>query len=271
MDEDKKGYVYTYNNAISTDDYPKGQYLDGYALLASLSSVITGTTNSVSNATGESGYSHGLAVRLADLGNYVWHTSDNGVTDEDNTYFPNYISYRNDDGYSWQHSNNLMSESVGGYAKTNYRQSTSYPAFYQCWQRTEALPTASGATDHWFLPTIRQWAIVYDVAGIKLGKAFRLSSYYSYTNSWCSWTGNTNNANDVIKHFDSMFTKVGGNALNEHGNYYWSSSESQYYANAWYYYVWAITKYASSSNHTFYIHGGHNKTNSIYVRPFYAF
>ena len=267
VDGNKNGYVYTYNSSISNIDYNRGQYLDGYALLASLSSVMSGTLNGLPKATGESGKTHGLAVRLANLGNYAWHTSDNNQTDENDTYFPNYYSYHNSVGYQ---NNEIMSESPGGYAKTYYYgQSTAYPAFYNCWQNTEALPTASGATDHWFLPTIRQWAIVYDMAGIKSGKTFRASNYYSITNSWCSWTGNNGNANDVIKYFDDMFVNTGGTNLNI-GNYFLSSSESQYYANAWYYYVYGFYPYQSGGN-GLYINCVLSKSSVYPVRPFYAF
>lgn len=265
VDEDKKGYVYTYNNAISTDDYPKGQYLDGYALLASLSSVtgMSGTINNLPKATGESGKTHGLAVRLVDIGNYAWRASDsNSQNNENDSYFYNYYSYNNSIGYL---TNEIMSESPGGYAKTNYIQSTSYPAFYQCWQRTEALPTASGATDHWFLPNIRQWSIVLDVAGIKANKSFRASNYLSYA-SFCSWAS-SENAKDVVDYFFKMFTNVGGNAM-VGNNYYWSSSESQYFSNGWYYYGYGFYPNTGSG---LYIHCSLGKTSAYPIRPFYAF
>lgn len=268
VDGNKNGYVYTYNSSISNIDYNRGQYLDGYALLAS----VAGMTG-ISNPTGESGYTHGLAIMCVDIGSALWHTSDDSQTNESSLYFPNYTAYNYNISNVWATGDGVMSEAIGGYAKTSYRQHTSYPAFKNCWDRTEALPTASGSTDHWFLPTLRQWAIAIDVSGVKTGKKFRMTNYYNTSPvQWNKWPSTTDDAHLVGQYFTAMFSNVGGRFYNSN-NTFWTSSESVYYANSstTYYYAWAIQNYSNIDGYGFLTHGGYGKTNKYYIQPFYAF
>ena len=228
-----------------------------------LSNFIGGGTASamiayVGSSTGErssTGYTHGLAIALTTFTS-PWKAFSNSsyASDESDTYFPNKGTTPT--------MSNLLSETYGGFEKTQYlvtqRSSSAdaYPAANYCWNYST--PKPSGASN-WFLPTMSQWAIIYDTAASKGGYVYRMSQYRDYTN-FGNWTNNYNNSDDVRKYLDTTLENCGGSNIYV-GNYYATTTEANA-SNIWVLY--------QSPGSGFYILS-YSKTGGCAVRPFYAF
>ena len=230
-----------------------GNFLPNGTASAMIAYIGSGTVES-------SPYNHGLAIAMSNLSNtYAWGGSTaSGSNTDEQSYFTNYSSSNT--------ATDLMNESSGGYAKTKYlmenRSSSpsAFPAFYYCWNNSTVRP--SGASK-WFLPSLRQWGIIYDAAAAKAGYAYRMSQYSSAT-GWSGWTQNYNNAYNVAYYMDNtVLTNAGANKLDV-GNHYVTSTE---YNSGNY---WSFFPYTYNSNYGFYIYW-QAKATAVAVRPFYAF
>ena len=220
----------------------------------------------VGSGTSESSpYNHGLAISAADcFTGYYWSS---GNWQETNTTYGNTATYFPQIN-SGNVSSQWMSENKGGYEKTKWVADgksqggsiDNYPAFKQCWNHSRVRPTGAS---NWFLPSARQFGIIFDYAASRISNSYRMTSYYgTIGNSWGAWTVSysENNPGTITTSLNTTFSNAGVPTI-MNINYFMTSTMYDG-SNYWIFYPHTSNGYLWSTS---------NKQTSYYIRPFYAF
>lgn len=239
---------------------PNTTYVSNFA-----SGTVSAMIAYIGSGTGESSpYNHGLAISAAD--NFTGYYWSSGNWQENNTTYGNTADYFPQIS-SGNVSSQWMSEAKGGYEKTKWvaegkAQNASidnYPAFKQCWNHSRVRPIGAS---NWFLPSARQFGIIFDYASSKSGYTYSMSNYYTtINNNVGNWTYSFNsNTNNTANYLNTIFSNAGVSTI-MNINYFMTST--MYNAsNYWIFYPHTSNGYLWTTS---------GKQTSYYIRPFYAF